>query len=160
MQEDIDIIKRIFPNFFKTYNIPPNGAKEEAIKVYRACKTGICDKASFTPTFEEQGYKYREGDDPFDPSLYSLSVYENPKHVKRFAIMNSDHHPPFSIAVGLTEPRYGLVQRTRERKGSRAKSHIAWWLYVDATPCEVFELIPDFKIFLEEYNDERKEKTI
>ena len=55
----------------------PEGAREENITVYRACKTWKCDKESFTPTFEEQGCRYLEGDDPKDPGLYSLSTTEN-----------------------------------------------------------------------------------
>lgn len=154
MHDDISKIKKIFPDYFMKYNIPPKEAREESILSYRACKSGKCDKASFTPTFEERGFQYLQNDDPYDPGLYSLSVFENPKHVKRFATLNSELHPPYPIAVGRTNPAYGLVQRTKERK-SRTKSHIDWWLYIDATPHEAFEIIPDFEEYLNSLSIER-----
>ena len=46
---------------------------------------------------------------------------------------------------------YGLAQRTRERIKKR-DSHVDWWLYKDATPYKAFELIPDFEMYLLEYN--------
>lgn len=142
-------LKKIFPDYFTLFKLP-QGANEESIKVYRACKTGKCDKISFTPTYEEQGYTYRAGDDPQDPGLYSLSTYENPRHIKRFAAMNSDMHVPYKIAVGYTDPDYGLVLRTKERT-HKTTSHVDWWLYQDARPYEAFELIADFEKYLKDY---------
>jgi len=142
-------LEKIFPEYFKLFTLPA-GAHEESIKVYRACKTGKCDKASFTPTYEEQGCVYREGDDPQDPGIYSLSTYENPRHIKRFAAMSSDMQVPYKIAVGQTDPHYGLVQRTKERR-RKAGSHVDWWLYEGACPYEVFELIADFEKYMEDY---------
>ena len=115
--------------------------------MYRACKTGNCDKISFTPTFEEKGRNYDIHDDRFDAGLYSLSTFEKPKDVKRFAAMNSDFGVPYMIAEGFTEPEYGLVQRTRERTGKRT-SHVDWWLYCGATPWRCFHLIPDFEAYI------------
>ena len=66
-------LKRIFPEYFSKFSLP-EGAHEERILVYRACKTNKCDKKSFTPTYEEQGCQVRDCDDPTDPSLYSLST--------------------------------------------------------------------------------------
>lgn len=142
-------LKRIFPEYFSKFSLP-EGAHEERILVYRACKTNKCDKKSFTPTYEEQGCQVRDCDDPTDPSLYSLSTYEKPRDVKRFAITNSDIREPIKIAMGYTEPSCGLVQRTRERTGRRT-SHVDWWLYVDAEPYKYFEIIEDFADYLENY---------
>ena len=124
-------LERIFPAYFELFDLP-EGAREEEIKVYRACRTGACDKLSFLPTFEQQGYQHLEGDDPNEPGTYSLSTYEKPKDVKRFAKMNSEFEVPFKIAVGYTHPKHGLVQRTRERKPKKKDSHVDWWLYEDA----------------------------
>jgi len=149
-------IKKLFPWYFSNFELPI-GAREEAILVYRACKTQKCDKESFTPTFEEQGCKYFDDDDPSDPSLYSLSTYENPKHIKRFVTMNSEYKKPYKIAKGFTNPECGLVQRTRERnKNLKKSSHVDWWLYIDARPYESFQIIDDFEAYLEEYSKKKE----
>ncbi|MCM1161389.1 MAG: hypothetical protein NC412_09205 [Roseburia sp.] len=150
-------LERMFPEYFTLFELP-DGARQERILVYRACKSGKCDKASFTPTFEEKGYKYSADDDPSDPGLYSLSTYEKPNHIKRFAAMTSDLEVPYKIAIGYTEPQYGLVQPTRERKAKKG-SHVDWWLYENAKPYEVFEIIPDFEEHLKEYIRKRDEKN-
>lgn len=146
-------IKRLFPDYFSRFDIP-EGAREERITVYRACKTGQCDRISFTPSFEEKGFKYSEDEDPTNPSLYSLSTYEKPKDVKRFAKLNSEFKVPYMIALGETDPKYGLVQRTRERENKKT-SHVDWWLYEGATPYEIFAIIPDFEKYMEEYKKAR-----
>ena len=142
-------IEKIFPDYFERFDLP-EGAREEQIKVYRACRTGKCDKESFLPTFEEMGFKLNPFADPKDPGHYSLSAYEKPKDVKRFAMVNSDIREPCAIAVGYTNPIHGLVQRTRERTHKRT-SHVDWWLYKDAMPWVGFEIIRDFETFYEEY---------
>ena len=63
-----------------------------------------------------------------------------------------DIEEPCHIAVGMTNPIHGLVQRTRERTGKRT-SHVDWWLYVNASPHVEFELIEDFNKYLEEIAD-------
>lgn len=154
VESELDELERIFPEYFSQFSLP-EGAHEERILVYRACKTDKCDKESFTPTYEEQDCQLRAGDDPADPSLYSLSTYEKPRDVKRFAITNSDIREPIKIAMGYTEPSCGPVQRTKERTGKRT-SHVDWWLYKDAEPYKYFEIIEDFAAFLEDY---RKKKA-
>lgn len=139
-----------FPWYFRNFELPME-AREEAILVYRACKTQECDKESFTPTFEEQGCKYYEQDDPSDPSLYSLSTYEKPKDIKRFVTLNSEYKKPYKIAKGFTDPECGLVQRTRERNKKHKNSHVDWWLYIGARPYEKFQIIDDFQNYLENY---------
>lgn len=148
-------VTRVFPEYFRNFTLP-EGAHEERIKVYRACRTGECDRLSFLPTYEEKGCQLNETDDATDPSLYSLSSYENPKHVKRFAAMTSDLQVPYKIAEGYTDPQYGLVQRTKERMIKTRSSHVDWWLYQDAAPQNSFEMIPDFDFFLANYNLEKR----
>ena len=147
-------IKRLFPKYFENFTLP-DGAKEEEIRVYRACKTKQCDKESFTPTFEEKNYTYQNEDEKNDPSTYSLSTFEKPKDVKRFAVTNSEYRKPHKIAVGITSSECGVVQRTRERTGKRT-SHVDWWLYEGSKPYEHFLLIDDFTTYLEDYKKGEK----
>lgn len=145
-------LKKIFPDYFSRFELP-EGAREENIVVYRACKTGNCDEESFKPSFEENGFQYFENDDPKDPGIYSLSTYEKPKHIKRYVKFTSEYGKPYKIAVGKTDPQYGLVQRTKERK-KKANSHVDWWLYQDAKPYKSFVIIDDFEQYLETYKEE------
>ena len=92
-----------------------------------------------------------------DPGQYSLSSFEKPKDVKRYAGVMSDMKVPYQIAVGETNPRHGVVQRTRERTKKKT-SHVDWWLYRDATPYEEFSLIADFEKYLQDYNQERDDR--
>ena len=147
-------IKRLFPDYFQRFTLP-EGAREESILVYRACRSGKCDRESFLPTFEENGFVLNPGLAADDPGQFSMSTFEKPKDVKRFASMDSDMNIPYKIAKGYTNPIYGLVQRTRERT-HRKTSHVDWWLYKGATPYKEFELIEDFEIYFENY---LKEKT-
>ncbi len=149
-------IEKIFPDYFDRFELPI-GAREESIKVYRACRSGKCDRDSFLPSFEENGFKLNPLADPADPGQYSLSTYEKPTHVKRFAGVMSDMRVPYQIAIGMTDPKHGLVQRTRERTKNRS-SHVDWWLYKEATPYDEFEMIVDFEEHLQEYIRERDEK--
>lgn len=149
-------IEKIFPDYFQRFKLP-DGAREERIKVYRACRSGKCDKDSFLPSFEENGYVINPFVDSSDPGQYSLSTFEKPKDVKRFAGVMSDMKIPYQIAIGKTDPRHGLVQRTKERTKKRT-SHVDWWLYKDASPYEEFEMIVDFEKYFQNYIKERDER--
>lgn len=149
-------IEKIFPDYFERF-ILPDGAREELIKVYRACRSGRCDKNSFLPSFEENGYVLNPIVDLTDPGQYSLSTFEKPTDVKRFAGVMSDMKIPYQIAIGETNPIHGLVQRTRERTKKRT-SHVDWWLYKEASPYDEFEMIVDFEGHLQNYIKERDEK--
>lgn len=154
MKKEDEIVKRLFPDYFERFEMP-EGAKEEAIKVYRACKTWECDKESFTPTFEEQGCVYLPEQNPTDPGIYSLSTAEKPRDIKRFVTMNSEYNKPHKIAYGVTAPEHGIAQRTKERIPKRKDSHVDWWLYKGAKPYECFEMIQDFEKYYEEYKEQR-----
>lgn len=149
-------IEKIFPDYFQRFKLP-DGAREERIKVYRACRSGKCDKDSFLPSFEENGYVINPFVDSSDPGQYSLSTFEKPKDVKRFAGVMSDMKIPYQIAIGETDPRHGLVQRTKERTKKRT-SHVDWWLYKDASPYEEFKMIVDFEKYFQNYIKERDER--
>ena len=130
------------------------GQDRRVIKVYRACKSGKCDRKSFLPTYEENGFAVDDGTDEKDLGQYSLSTYEKPTHIKRFAGVMYDIKEPCRIATGITNPIHGVVQRTRERKKCKS-SHVDWWLYKDATPYREFEIINDFDSYLADYVRER-----
>lgn len=153
-KNDVKRIEKIFPDYFQRFQLP-KGAREESIKVYRACRSGRCDKASFLPSFEERGFVLDPMADPTDPGQYSLSTFEKPTDVKRFAGVMSDMQVPYTIALGQTDPRHGLAQRTRERTKKRT-SHVDWWLYKDASPYDAFDMIQDFEQHLQNYIKERE----
>ena len=132
-------IDKIFPEYFERFKLP-DGARNESIEVYRACRSGKCDKASFLPSYEESGFVLNPLADPSDPGNYSLSTYEKPTHVKRFADSMSDMKVPYTIA--------------KERKKTKG-SHVDWWLYENARPYEEFQIIKDFEKHLKNYIDER-----
>lgn len=152
----IEEIQKIFPDYFSRFQLP-EGAKEEFIKVYRVCRSRKCDRSSFIPSYEENNYHLTPLADENDPGQYSLSAFEKPKDVKRFASVMAGMEEPYPVAVGETNPRHGLVQRTKERTGKKT-SHVDWWLYKDARPYEEFEIIADFKEYLQNYTQERDEK--
>ncbi len=143
-------LEKKFPSYFKNFKLP-EGAKEQKIVVFRACKTQKVDRESFTPSFEENGYSYCEGDDPTDPGLYSLYTYEKPKDVKRFVNTNNSFRPPYKISKGITEPSCGPSQRTKERKPKSKGSHVDWWIYEYSEPHNHFELINDFEKFYSDH---------
>lgn len=144
-------LNRMFPAYFVLYNMPPENAREECLQAYRACRTNKLERDSFLSTYEENECQFFDEKDKQDPSTFSMSVYEKPKDVKRFAITNSDIRPPYTIAKGETVPLHGKVLRTKEyKKNYRKSSHIDWWLYEGAEPYRDFELIEDFKKYLEE----------
>lgn len=147
-------MERKFPSYFENFTMPV-GAREERLTVYRACQTGKADNESFMSTYEENGFKCPDDMDIDDPGVYSLSVYEKPKDVKRFAAMTSSFHVPYAIAIGETAPKHGLIQPTRERTGRRG-SHVDWWLYENASPQDEFSVVDDFDAYLKQY---RKEKN-
>ena len=130
-------IEKIFPDYFDRFEMPA-GAREENIK--------------------ENGFALNPLADPTDPGQYSLSTFEKPTHVKRFAGAISDMKVPYQIAIGMTNPKHGVVQRTRERK-KKSGSHVDWWLYENATPYDEFEIIVDFEKHLQNYIRERDEKN-
>lgn len=148
--DKVQKLEKFFPQYFELFTMP-EGAGAEEITVYRACKTWKCDKESFTPTFEENGLKYLDGDDPSDPGVYSLSTFEKAKDVKRFVMTSENHPKPHKIAIGVTNPECGIVQRTKDRKGKKYKSsHMDWWLYEGAEPQKYFSIIENFEEYLEE----------
>lgn len=68
----VERLEKIFPDYFERFELP-EGAREEKIKVYRACRSGKCDSASFLPSYEEAGFKLNPMADSREPGQYSLS---------------------------------------------------------------------------------------
>lgn len=144
---DEEKLKKKFPSYFDAFVMPPQ-ARDQEITVYRACRSRNLDRDSFLPTFEENGFECLD-EEKEDPSTYSLSSYEKPRDVKRFATMNSCYQKPFLIAKGITIPQCGPCVRTKEyKKECKKSSHVDWWLYEDSKPYTAFELISDFEQYL------------
>lgn len=149
-------LKGKFPSYFKNFELP-NLAGENHYNVYRACRTGLADAQSFLCTFEQNGFQISQGAEITEPDQYSLSTYEKPKDVKRFATMNSEFGVPFKIAVGTTDPIYGYSKRSKEWNPKKCKtSHVDWWLFENAKPYVSFELIENFERFFVDYKKEEK----
>jgi hypothetical protein len=86
---DVNVLKRIekiFPDYFQRFKLP-DGAREELIKVYRACRSGKCDKNSFLPSFEENGCVINLLVDLTYPGQYSLSKFEKTKDGKGLQVL-------------------------------------------------------------------------
>lgn len=161
MDREKERLERIFPDYFERYHLPPEGAREEVIQVYRACRTNKLEKESFLPTYEERGCIFFDETEKEDPGTFSLSTFEKARDVKHFAAMNSEFHPPYRIAIGKTMPVHGVVQRSKERDGVKYKraSHVDWWLYKNAEPYKEFELIDDFMAYYEEMKRTREKEV-
>lgn len=124
------------------------GAREERIDVFRVCRSGHIEPASFLPTYLDELSMTKENiEEEHDIGYYSMSTYFKENEAKRRLKFFRGKQPHAILAIGYTEPSCGLCQRTKERK-KNAKSHVDWWLYQDATP----------HIFFQEYNLESGEK--
>lgn len=139
---DIERKKRLFPSYFANFNYDiPVAATQQEITVYRACPTRKVERDSFLNSFEENGCVLREEWRIDDPQIYSLSAYENPKHLRRFVVVSPKYDPPYTLAKGHTTIDEGLSCRTKEWKPGYRGSHVDWWLFNGAQPwlafCEV-----------------------
>lgn len=117
----------------------PQGAKKQAINVYRICKSGAIDRESFMNSYEE--YCKRNDLDSLDltdPGSYSLSCFEKKRDARRKLIFFTKKNPKAIASYGRTEPCCGPCQRTKERDAQKKDSHVDWWLYCDARPWEYF----------------------
>lgn len=131
---------RIFPVFMKRHiQCPPNEARAEEVEVYRICKTGCIEQASFLPSYleyEKNGCLDRL--DLNDVGSYSLSCFAKARDARNKLIFFTKKEPRAIAAKGITSADCGVIQRTRERKKTR-DSHIDWWLYENAEPWKYFK---------------------
>ena len=138
---NFDDIASKFPKGFPVEKLP-NGAKEESIEVYRICRTGRVEAASFLPTYLDELAHTKENEDaPFDIGNYSLSTYSKENDAKRKLKFFRGKQPCAIVAKGTTDPSCGIVQRAKERTGTKS-SHIDWWLYEGALPHTYFKEEP------------------
>ena len=146
--------KKRFPNYFSKFEIP-EWARPQIIKVFRACATGSIDRESFLNSYEENNFEVLAGVEETNPSMYSLSTYKKFKDVRRYMTTTSKYKKPYLIAVGNTNPKYGVCLETKEWKkmnGEKSKSsHVDYWLYEDAEPWL------DFQMYNTEQQKENKE---
>ena len=127
-------ILRKFPVGFPTTKLP-EGIKEEAIEVYRICRTGKVEEGSFLPTYldELSKTKENEGLEGQEIGYYSLSTYEKKKDAKNKLKFFRGKQPIAIAAKGVTDCSCGVIQRTKERKYCR-DSHVDWWIYDGVYP--------------------------
>lgn len=143
----IDELREKYPPNFPVEALP-EGAREERIDVYRVCRSGDIEPASFLPTYLDELSMTKENSAAkHDIGYYSLSTFFNKNDAKRALKFFRGRQPHAILAIGYTEPSCGLCQRTKERKRN-AKSHVDWWLYQDAAP----------HIFFREFHLESGEK--
>lgn len=130
---EIDELRKKYPPNFPVDELP-EGAKEERIEVFRVCRSGSVEPASFLPTYLDELSMTKENyGEKHDIGYYSLSTFYKENDAKRALKFFRGKQPSAILAIGCTEPCCGLCQRTRERK-KNAKSHVDWWLYQNAVP--------------------------
>lgn len=136
---DSMLAKKVFPCYMQKIELPSE-AREEELTVYRICKYGKIDEESFLSSYEEYEKHGRLADlDLKDVSSYSLSCWGKIRDARRSLAFFTKKEPRAIAARGITSVKCGIIQRTKERKGRNAKSHIDWWLYQGAKPYEYFQ---------------------
>ena len=147
---------KTFPAEFPV-GVPPKGAREENIAVYRICRTGAVEPQSFLPTYLEPATK-ENSDASHDCGYYSMSTFEEEKEARKTLRFLRKYNPPAILSKGATAPECGWVLRDREMpdieelqecirdkniKKLRKSSHIHWWLYEGAEPHLFFQSIEE-----------------
>lgn len=142
----------VFPEYYKKEAIREilNNGQENLIDVYRVGKYGKDKTIAFLNYYEEVllGYKiirpkkrestlerYTKDIDSLSVSCYYL--YEDIEYYYNITLKES--HPERILLKGKTDARYGLSQRSSERKPHVKDSHTDWWLFKDSTPWTVFK---------------------
>jgi len=147
-----DEILKKFPTGFPAEKLPA-GIKEEGIEVYRICRTGKVESASFLPTYLDELSKTKENEDAEEHEIgyYSMSTYEKKRDAKRKLKFFRGKQPEAVASIGITDCSCGVIQRTKDRKSCK-DSHVDWWIYDGAQPHMFFQVV--------QLDDERKEGII
>lgn len=136
----LDELRAKYPPGFPVEDLP-EGAREERIGVYRICRSGKVEAASFLPTYLNELSMTKENlGEEHDIGYYSLSTFFKENDARRALKFFRGKQPCAILSIGCTEPVFGLCQRTKERK-KNAKSHVDWWLYQNAAPHIFFQEI-------------------
>lgn len=130
-------MRKKFPSNFPCELLFRENAKEESIDVFRICRTGYVEEASFLPTYMDEISNTKEYD-PTDIGNYSMSTYHKLSDAKKRFKFIRGKNPPAILAIGYTAPECGPCQRTKERTGT-SSSHVDWWIYKDAKPHRFFQ---------------------
>ncbi len=137
---DIEKIRDKFPIGFPV-ELLPKEAKEQQIEVYRICRTGAVEPASFLPTYLDELAKTKENENAQpDIGFFSLSTYEKQRDAKNKLKFFRGKQPEAIAAKGITDVSCGITQRTKERTGQK-DSHVDWWLYTGAEPHKYFDKV-------------------
>lgn len=138
-----------FPSFFSSNGvILPEKFDSDEYEVYRACITGRVEEKSFLCTYVEQEFTINPNANNL-ASQFSLSVYANPKHLKRFLTITRKAQHPWSIAKGFTDQKMGphKISTSNIHLFPKRESHIDWWLYEGAQPWLNFTLCDEKELF-------------
>lgn len=75
-----------------------------------------------------------------DIDSLSVSCYYLHEDIEYYYnITLKETHPERILLKGKTDARYGLSQRSSERKPHVKDSHTDWWLFKDSAPWTVFK---------------------
>lgn len=122
-----------FPDYFPE-GCPPDDAIQEEIDVYRICKNK--DKVTsddFISYYNINPVRFKD-----NIQAYGLSVIQKEEDCKNLMKLPNMKKKFKAIAKGKTYKSMGVVKKTPNRS---CKSHCTWWLYKDAKPEELFEIV-------------------
>lgn len=142
----------IFPNFFSENAIKQIllYGKQDTLHVYRVGKYGKDKATAFLNYYDEvvKGLKTVRNPEKYlekcknNIDMLSISCYYNIEDIRYyFQITLKDDYPERILLEGFSDSKYGLTQKTSERKETVTNSHTDWWLYKDATPWEIFNIV-------------------
>lgn len=135
----------IFPDYFSENSVKLillHGRKEN-FHIYRVAKYGKDKTIAFLNYYEEviRGLKTVRNPEKYlekcKNNIDQLSVscyYDINDLTYYFEITLKDNYPERILLEGITNSKYGLIQKTSERKKEKKNSHVDWWLFKDATP--------------------------
>lgn len=142
----------IFPDYFseKAIDLILLNGKSSCIHVYRVGKYGKDKQTAFLNYYDEviKGLKTVRNPERYlekcknNIDMLSISCYHSIEDIKYyFEITLKDEYPERILLEGISDCKYGLTQKTSERKKKILNSHIDWWLYKNATPWVIFNIV-------------------
>lgn len=135
----------IFPDYFSenAVKIILSQGKRNNLHIYRVGKYGKDKTIAFLNYYEEvirglktvrNPVKYLEKCKNNIDQLSVSCYYDRKDLTYYFEVTLKDSYPERILLEGVTNPQYGLIQKTAERKKETRDSHVDWWLFKDATP--------------------------
>ena len=142
----------VFPDYFSenAINLILSNGKPNRIHVYRVGKYGKNKQTAFLNYYDEviKGLKTVRNPEKYlekcknNIDMLSISCYYNIEDIRYyFEITLKDDYPERILLEGFSDSKYGLTQKTSERKEKVNDSHTDWWLYKGATPWVIFDIV-------------------